>query len=74
MHTGVVKRFDAAKGYGWIAQDGDDTRDAFVHYSAICGDGYKTLTAGDRVEYEVRRGPKGLLAYAVRVLEPAEAA
>jgi len=55
--TGQVKWFNNAKGYGFIEQPGDP--DIFVHYSAIQGDGYKTLTQGQEVEFEVINGPKG---------------
>jgi len=55
--TGQVKWFNNAKGYGFIEQPGDS--DIFVHYSAIQGDGYKTLTQGQEVEFEVINGPKG---------------
>lgn len=55
--TGQVKWFNNAKGYGFIEQPGDS--DIFVHYSAIQGDGYKTLTQGQQVEFEVINGPKG---------------
>ena len=55
--TGQVKWLNNAKGYGFIEQPGD--ADIFVHYSAIQGDGYKTLTQGQEVEFEVTNGPKG---------------
>lgn len=55
--VGQVKWFNNAKGYGFIEQPGDP--DIFVHYSAIQGDGYKTLTQGQEVEFEVINGPKG---------------
>lgn len=54
---GMVKWFNNAKGYGFIEQPGE--QDIFVHYSAITGDGYKTLIQGQEVEYEVSAGPKG---------------
>ena len=54
---GKVKWFNNAKGYGFIEQPGE--QDIFVHYSAISGDGYKTLIQGDEVEFEVTHGPKG---------------
>jgi cold shock protein len=58
MATGTVKWFNADKGYGFIAQsEGGD--DVFVHFSAIEGQGYKTLDEGATVEYEVEQGPKG---------------
>jgi len=62
--TGTVKWFNEAKGFGFIAQsDGDDV---FVHYSAIEGDGFRSLADGDRVQFEVTSGPKGLSAKNVR--------
>ena len=58
MATGTVKWFNADKGYGFIAQsEGGD--DVFVHFSAIEGEGYKSLDEGATVEYEVEQGPKG---------------
>jgi cold shock protein len=54
---GMVKWFNNAKGYGFIEQPGE--QDIFVHYSAITGDGYKTLVQGQEVEFEVTNGPKG---------------
>ena len=58
MATGVVKWFNNAKGYGFITPDGD-TKDVFVHFSQIAGEGYKSLNEGQRVEFEVREGAKG---------------
>jgi CspA family cold shock protein len=58
MATGVVKWFNNAKGYGFITPDGD-SKDVFVHFSQIAGDGYKSLNEGQRVEFEVREGDKG---------------
>lgn len=58
MPIGLVKWFNDAKGYGFIQQDGYD-KDIFVHYTAIKGDGFKTLTEGQKVEYELIEGPKG---------------
>jgi len=55
--VGKVKWFNNAKGYGFIEQPGE--QDIFVHYSAISGDGYKTLIQGQEVEFEVINGPKG---------------
>ena len=64
MAIGTVKWFNEAKGFGFISQDGGE--DVFVHFSAIQMDGFKTLAEGDRVEFEVTRGPKGLQAGSVR--------
>jgi len=58
MATGVVKWFNNAKGYGFITPD-EDSKDVFVHFSQIAGDGYKSLNEGQRVEFEVREGAKG---------------
>ncbi|MGC9395990.1 MAG: cold-shock protein [Anaerolineae bacterium] len=58
--TGTVKWFNEAKGYGFISREGRD--DVFVHYSAIQAEGYKTLGEGQRVEFSVEQGPKGLQA------------
>ena len=55
--TGVVKWFDAGKGYGFISTP--DGKDIFVHFSAIVSDGYKSLAEGDRVEFEVKDGDRG---------------
>ncbi|HNQ85741.1 MAG TPA: cold-shock protein [Deltaproteobacteria bacterium] len=57
MATGTVKWFNEKKGFGFITQDGGS--DVFVHYSAIKGDGFKTLTEGEKVTFEVTNGPKG---------------
>ncbi len=61
--SGTVKWFNDAKGYGFISRPGDD--DLFVHYSAIQGDGYKSLAEGQEVEFEVAEGRKGLQAVIV---------
>jgi CspA family cold shock protein len=55
--TGRIKWFNNSKGYGFIGRD--DGADIFVHYSAITGDGYRTLQEGDTVEFEIVQGPKG---------------
>lgn len=57
---GTVKWFNASKGYGFISREGAD--DVFVHHSAIQGEGFKTLDEGQRVEFTVEQGPKGLQA------------
>ena len=62
MNTGIVKWFDAVKGFGFIAPE-DGSKDVFVHHSALQGDdGYKSLDEGQRVKFEVISGPKGLAA------------
>jgi cold shock protein len=58
MPTGTVKWFNDAKGYGFIAQEGGGD-DVFVHFSAIPGEGFKSLQEGAKVEYEVEQGAKG---------------
>jgi len=58
--TGKVKWFNDTKGFGFITRDSGD--DVFVHYSAIDGNGFKTLIEGQQVEFEVNQGPKGLQA------------
>jgi CspA family cold shock protein len=60
VETGTVKWFSNEKGYGFIARDSGE--DVFVHFSAIAADGYKTLTEGQKVEFEVVQGPKGAQA------------
>jgi len=62
--TGTVKWFNEAKGFGFITQEGGE--DVFVHFSAIQGEGFKTLAEGERLEFDVTRGPKGLQAANVR--------
>ncbi len=57
METGIVKWFDNSKGYGFISRS--TGKDVFVHHSAIQGEGYKSLSEGQQVEFEVTRGPKG---------------
>ena len=66
MAEGTVKWFSNEKGYGFIQQDGGE--DVFVHFSEIQVDGYKTLNEGQRVEFEVVQGNKGLQASGVRAL------
>jgi CspA family cold shock protein len=57
---GHVKWFNDAKGYGFIARD--QGPDVFVHYSAIVGDGFRSLAEGQQVQFEITEGPKGLQA------------
>jgi len=64
--TGTVKWFNGAKGYGFIAREGED--DVFVHFSAIQGDGFRNLEEGQRVEFNVEQGRKGLQATNVTVI------
>jgi CspA family cold shock protein len=63
MVRGTVKWFNADKGYGFLAVDGQD--DVFVHWSKIVSDGYKTLEDGQHVEFQIVDGPKGREAEAV---------
>jgi CspA family cold shock protein len=65
MPTGTVKWFNDAKGYGFISR-GDGEKDVFVHFSAITGEGYRSLQEGDQVEFEVTQGAKGPQAANVR--------
>ena len=60
MAKGVVKWFNDSKGFGFIEQENGE--DVFVHYKSIVGDGYKTLNQGDKVQFEVEKGAKGLQA------------
>lgn len=60
METGTVKWFNSSKGYGFITREKGE--DLFVHYNAIEGEGYKSLDEGDKVQFEVGQGQKGLQA------------
>lgn len=73
MANGVVKWFNDAKGYGFISR-AHDGRDVFVHYSAITGEGFRTLIQGQPVEYTENDGPKGLFASSVQKDANAEVA
>jgi CspA family cold shock protein len=64
LAKGSVKWFDTKKGYGFIKQP--EGEDVFVHYSGIEGDGFKSLRAGEEVEFEINNGPKG--PQAIRVV------
>ena len=66
MSEGKVKWFNERKGFGFIEQDGGG--DVFVHFSAIQGSGFKTLTEGQQVSFDVQQGKKGMEAENVRAL------
>ena len=66
MPTGKVKWFNETKGFGFVTSD--DGVDAFVHYGDIVGEGFRSLSEGQAVEYDVQKGPKGLKAVNVRPL------
>ena len=65
MAKGTVKWFSDQKGYGFVTPEGG-RKDVFVHYSALQGEGFKTLSEGDIVEFEITQGPKGEQAANVR--------
>ena len=67
MATGIVKWFNAEKGFGFIAPD-DGSADVFVHYSEIQGSGFRTLEENQKVEFEIGEGTKGPQAQQVRAL------
>lgn len=67
QETGRVKWFNDAKGYGFIERESGP--DVFVHYSEISGDGFRTLEEGQRVQFDVKEGPKGLHAITVSKVE-----
>ena len=64
--TGTVKWFNNSKGYGFISREAGD--DVFVHYSALQGDGFRSLEENQQVEFDIEQGPKGLEAVRVTVL------
>jgi len=67
VSTGTVKWFNEAKGFGFITPEGGG-EDLFAHFREIQGTGFKTLTEGQKVQFEARRGPKGMQAAAIRPL------
>jgi CspA family cold shock protein len=67
MPTGIVKWFNNAKGYGFVTPD-EGEQDIFVHFSAIEMEGYKTVKEGQKVQFEVNEGPKGLHAANVMMI------
>ncbi|HSB21180.1 MAG TPA: cold-shock protein [Anaeromyxobacteraceae bacterium] len=67
MATGTVKWFNDAKGFGFITQD-NGGEDVFCHHTAIQAEGFRSLQEGQKVEFEVQRGPKGLQAAKVRAI------
>ncbi len=68
MATGVVKWFNNAKGFGFVSPD-EGGEDIFAHFSAIDMEGYKSLKQGQKVEFDVTEGPKGLFASKIRLAE-----
>ncbi|MFA9396730.1 MAG: cold-shock protein [Clostridiaceae bacterium] len=66
MKTGTVKWFNSQKGFGFLSVEGED--DVFVHFSAVSGDGFKSLEEGQKVQFEVTEGAKGPQASNVVVL------
>ncbi|GGB90827.1 hypothetical protein GCM10011352_16080 [Marinobacterium zhoushanense] len=68
MQTGKVKWFNNAKGYGFILSEEFD-EELFAHFSAILAEGYKSLKAGQTVQFETKEGPKGIHAVNIRTLD-----
>ena len=71
MATGTVKWFNNAKGFGFISSD-DTQEDIFAHYSTIEMEGYRTLKAGQQVQFEMHQGPKGYHAVAISPVDEAK--
>lgn len=71
MATGTVKWFNNAKGYGFVLAQGSN-EDLFIHYSSIQMEGYKSLKAGQEIEYDVQEGPKGKHAVNIRYATAAD--
>jgi CspA family cold shock protein len=67
-NTGVVKWFSRSKGYGFISPDGEATKDVFVHYSNIVGEGFRNLDEGTRVSFQIDDTPKGPQAVLVTLI------
>ncbi|HFD91966.1 MAG TPA: cold shock domain-containing protein CspD [Gammaproteobacteria bacterium] len=65
MATGIVKWFNNSKGFGFVSPEGGGD-DVFAHFSAIVMDGYKSLKQGQKVEFDITEGPKGLYAANIR--------
>ncbi len=66
MPTGTVKWFSNVKGYGFVNTDENEDEDIFVHFSAIEMEGYRKLTSGQKIEFDIDEGPKGLQAHNIR--------
>jgi cold shock protein len=69
MPVGKVKWFNDKKGFGFLTSEDFKDKDVFVHYSSIVGDGFKSLSPGDEVMFELIQGPKGLQAQRVSRLQ-----
>lgn len=69
MPTGKVKWFSNVKGYGFVNTDDNEDEDIFVHFTAIEMEGYRKLTSGQKIEFEIEDGPKGLQAQKIRSVD-----